>query len=187
MPIATTTPAGRAAVMRGDDQRLEENASQKLARKRAEAQRAAEALNDRPDTTTPLFPETVGAVPLATIPDPPAAPAPKVEKAARRFSLQTTIEHRGRAITIVCEGMTLDQFCDLLDERGYASPAPPAADPSGWQTLPDGTPICPKHRTPMRKRERQGDQWWSHNAGSKDAPLYCKGYHAPDSPGYEVD
>jgi hypothetical protein len=61
------------AIMAGTDPRLEENASAKLARKRAEAQRAADALNDRPDTTTPLFPEIVGKAPLATVPEPPAA------------------------------------------------------------------------------------------------------------------
>jgi hypothetical protein len=48
MPIATTTQAGRA-IMLGSDPRIEENASQKLARKRAEASRAAAALNGTPD------------------------------------------------------------------------------------------------------------------------------------------
>ena len=150
-------------------------AAELLLKQNATADRAARmaAAAKRADTTTPL----------ATIPEPPQIEA----KAGRKFALSTIVDYRGRAITIHAEGMTLDQFCDLLDDRGYASPTPQAADPTGWQTLPDGTPICPKHRTPMRKRERQGDQWWSHNAGTKDAPLYCKGYHAPDSPGYDVE
>jgi len=42
----TSTEAGRAVVMQGNDPRLEENASAKLARKRQEAQRASAALND---------------------------------------------------------------------------------------------------------------------------------------------
>ncbi|MEI8165000.1 MAG: hypothetical protein WCG26_01435 [Chloroflexales bacterium] len=54
-----------------------------------------------------------------------------------------------------------------------------------WQTLPDGTPICPKHGTPMRKREKQGDVWHSHNMGTEDSPCYCKGYRGADSPGYD--
>jgi hypothetical protein len=124
-----------------------------------------------PDTTTPLATEM--------LPDPPSAPAvelPKVE-------LRTTVEHRGRAFVIVASGMTLDQFCDLLDRRGYA----PVAQTQEWQRLPDGTPICPKHHSPMRAREKQGDTWYSHNVGTKEQPIYCKGYHGKDSPGYEVD
>lgn len=62
MTVATTTAAGRA-VVHGDDPSLQENASAKLARKRAEAQRAANALN-------------VGSVPLETLPEPPRAAKP---------------------------------------------------------------------------------------------------------------
>lgn len=189
MTVATTTSAGRAVVMRGDDPRLEENATAKLARKRDEAQRAADALNDRPDTTTPLFPETVGRTPLETLPEPPAAPAPKTEKAARRVSFQTTIEHRGRAIAIVAEGITIDQFCDLLDERDYRAPAPIqlAAPIATADDLPEGYKLCQKHRAPMKPRQKQGDTWNSHNVGTAEKPCWCKGYRGPDSPGYEVD
>lgn len=167
MPVATTTPAGRAAVMHGDDPRLTDNASAKLARKRAEgaAARAAQALND-PDA--PLFDEAPAAAPDLPV-----------------IEIQTTVEHRGRSFTVVARGYTLDQLCDMLDKRGYQA----AAQTQEWQTLPDGTPICPKHHTPMRLRERQGDKWWSHNVG-KDASgkdIYCKGYHGKDSPGYEVE
>jgi hypothetical protein len=129
----------------------------------------AQNINDRrADTTTPL----AGAEPET---------APKVATIARKISIQTTIEHRGRSFTIQAEGMTLDQFCDLLDDRGYT----PAQQTQEWQRLPDGTPICPKHHAPMRAREKQGDTWYSHNVGTKDAPVYCKGYHGKDSPGYE--
>jgi hypothetical protein len=96
-------------------------------------------------------------------------------------TLSTVVEHRGRQITVTATDMTVDQFCDLLERRGYAPPQ----EPQQWQTLPDGTPICPKHHAPMRLREKQGDRWWSHNVGTKDAPLYCRGYHGKDSPGYE--
>jgi hypothetical protein len=70
----------------------------------------------------------------------------------------------------------------MLDRRGYQPPTP-----ASWQTLPDGTPLCPKHKIPMRLREKQGDQWYSHSVG-KDAggkEIYCKGYHGKDSPGWE--
>jgi len=166
MPIATTTQAGREVLT----PEAEKIMNDRERRRRAAAQRA--------DTTTPL--DTIGRAPLATVPDPPTAETvdlPCIE-------IQTTVEHRGRAFTVVARGYTLDQLCDMLDKRGYAA----QAQTQEWQTLPDGTPICPKHHTPMRKRERQGDTWYSHSAG-KDADgkdVYCKGYAGKDSPGYEV-
>jgi hypothetical protein len=98
-------------VMHGNDPRIEENASAKLARKRAEAQRAADALNDRrADTTTPL--EAPDAAEQA---EDKAKPAPAII-----LSFQTI--YRSRLITITGEHMSLDQFCDLLDKRlGAAS------------------------------------------------------------------
>ncbi len=175
---AVTSEAGRAVAA---------NALANRQRIAAEAkEHARESLRDQaPDTTTPL----VGRAPLETLPEPPAAPAPKVEKAARRFSLQTTIEHRGRAITIVAEGMTLDQFCDLLDERDYRAPAPLllAAPIATADDLPDGFKLCQKHRAPMRPRNKQNDTWHSHNVGTAEKPCWCKGYRGSDSPGYEVD
>lgn len=59
MPVTTTKPA--AHVMHGDDPQLTENASAKLARKRAEAQAAADALNTG----------SLGKAPLETLPEPP--------------------------------------------------------------------------------------------------------------------
>lgn len=112
--------------------------------------------------------------------EPPAAPAP-APRPAPTITLSTTVEHRGRLITITTTELTADAFCDLLDRRGFGAPV----TAQQWQTLPDGTPICPKHHAPMRQREKQGDSWWSHNVGTKDAPVYCKGYHGKDSPGYE--
>lgn len=54
MPTTTTTQAGRD-VMLGSDPRLTENATSKFARKREEAQAAADALNAPGDA--PLFPD----------------------------------------------------------------------------------------------------------------------------------
>lgn len=71
----------------------------------------------RADTTTPL--DTVGAVPLDTLPDPPAHPAPAASSAkpARSVTLATTIQYRDYAVTITATGMLLDEFCDMLDKR----------------------------------------------------------------------
>jgi hypothetical protein len=161
-------------LMMGDDPRLIDNASAKFARKQAEAAAARRA-----DTTTPL----VGRAPLETLPEPPLFDDGPPDLPC--IEIQTTVEHRGRSFTVVARGYTLDQLCDMLDKRGYTA----AAQTQEWQTLPDGTPICPKHHTPMRKRERQGDTWYSHSAGkgADGKDIYCKGYHGKDSPGYEVD
>lgn len=70
-------------------------------------------VNDRyrADATTPL-PETVGAVPLETLPE------PTTEKPARPIIvLSITVAYRGRIVTIANDGMTLDQFCDMLDRK----------------------------------------------------------------------
>jgi hypothetical protein len=117
-------------------------------------------------------------------PEEPLPPITDAERKAARsqITLSTVVEHRGRQITITATDMTADQFCDLLDKRGFQAPT----QAQEWQRLPDGTPICPKHRAPMRLRERQGDSWYSHNVGTKEAPVYCKGYHGKDSPGYDL-
>lgn len=140
---------------------------------------AADAEREPPETQT--FPPDDG-VPLPPITAAErraaAAPVPKPQ-----ITLSTTIEHRGRQITIQATDLTADQFCDLLDKRGFQAPE----QSRQWQTLPDGTPICPKHHAPMRLREKQGDSWYSHSVG-EDASgkhIYCKGYHGKDSPGYD--
>ena len=69
----------------------------------------------------------------------------------------------------------------LLHEAGVD----PMRSAPTWGTTPEGLPICPKHRVPMRKRERQGDIWYSHNAGGEGEELWCRGYAGKDSPGWE--
>lgn len=104
--VATTTPASRATVAHAD-----------RARKQAEAERAAEALNGyRADTTTPL--ETVGKAPLADVPEPPRA---ERAKAARSFTFSTEIAYKGRVITVHAQGMTLSEFSALLDAHGFVA------------------------------------------------------------------
>jgi len=136
--------------------------------------------------------QAVDAAPPLSFPEEPLPAdlkpvgAESSERPAERSAIEirTSVEHRGRVFTIVATGYTLDQLCDMLDRRGFAPPA----QSQQWQTLPDGTPICPKHKTPMKLREKQGDQWYSHCVG-KDAggrEIYCKGYHGKDSPGYDL-
>lgn len=153
MPVTTTTEAGRVV------------ASNAIANQRAR----------RADTTTPLATEQ--------LPDPPKREEPPTQAESKKplITLSTTVQHRGRVITISATDITVDRFCDLLDRAGHAAPAP-----AQWHTLPDGTPLCPKHQVPMRKREKQGDLWWSHRVFNADGEeVFCKGYHGKDSPGYE--
>lgn len=174
MPVATTTEAGRQVLTPEAEKILNDRE-----RRRQDAQRASAA---RADTLTPLG-SAPPAFALETLPEPPLfvdEPEPELPT----IEIRTTVEHRGRSFTVVSRGYTLDQLCDMLDKRGYAAPS----QTQEWQTLPDGTPICPKHHTPMRKRERQGDTWYSHSTGkgADGKDIYCKGYHGKDSPGYEV-
>ena len=77
---------------------------------------------------------------------------------------------------------TIEQLVDQITRReGWA-----AAGDKSFPTLPDGTPICPRHGVPMKLREKQGDSWWSHNvAGEGEEPCYCRGYPGKTSPGWD--
>lgn len=68
-----------------------------------------------------------------------------------------------------------------LSEAGYVANATLA-----FPQLPDGTPVCPKHREPMKLREKQGDQWHSHKVLAPDGTEhYCRGYAGKNSPGWQ--
>jgi hypothetical protein len=67
-----------------------------------------------------------------------------------------------------------------LPNRGVT----PAAS-FAFPRTPDGTPICPKHGVEMRKREKQGDEWWSHRVINRESgeKMYCRGYALVNNPG----
>lgn len=158
----------------------QENATSRVARQRAEAQ------SKRADVKTPLG-TTPPAFEMETLPDPPAAPAPAPD--LRLIEIQTTVAHRGRAFTVIARGYTLDELCDILEARKYAAveSAQPAAPLAAADDLPEGWKLCQKHRAPMRPRNKQNQNWHSHNVGTKENPCWCKGYRGADSPGYEVE
>lgn len=110
MPVATTTEAGRQVLT---------PAAEKILNDR---ERARQAAAKRAGVLTPLFSDgepTIGKVPLATLPEPPAraAPAAEPKKPARSVTLATTISYRDYDVTITATGMLLDEFCDMLDKR----------------------------------------------------------------------
>lgn len=74
-------------------------------------------------------------------------------------------------------------IADLL-QRGYR----PARSGDFWERTPEGLPICPRHRVPMRQRLKQGDEWFSHGVTHRTTGelVYCKGYKSPSSPGFDL-
>ena len=56
----------------------------------------------------------------------------------------------------------------------------------GYEYTPEGTPICPRHKVPMAEREKQGDRWYSHNVGTEENPIWCRGYETTNGPGWNV-
>jgi hypothetical protein len=76
-----------------------------------------------------------------------------------------------------------ETIADLL-QLGYR----PAGAGDGWQRTAEGTPLCPRHMVAMRRREKQGDSWFSHAVVHPQTgeSLFCRGYGGPSSPGWEV-
>ena len=132
----------------------------------------------------------VFAMPEATIPD--MRPRPTPRQYAERVYTVHAISPTGFPVDLAFADVKLgdlEQHITRLSEMGYTPPsagvvAAPAVDDSD---LPPGWKLCRKHGAPMRPRNKQGQDWHSHNVGTRDAPVYCKGYRGTDSPGYEID
>jgi hypothetical protein len=76
----------------------------------------------------------------------------------------------------------------FLDNHGYR-PAPAGGETrrDNYEWTPDGLPLCPKHGEAMRKREKQGDTWFSHSVvDDKGQEHYCRGYPGKSSPGWNL-
>lgn len=144
------------------------------------------------------LPDPPALTPLPAVQPGPRPPAPTDASGALAFEAQAapapTYATRAATIRMTYHGVpvdlyradigigTIEQLVDQLARReGWA-----AAGDKSFPTLPDGTPICPRHGVPMRLREKQGDSWWSHNvAGEGEEPCYCRGYPGKTSPGWE--
>ena len=77
----------------------------------------------------------------------------------------------------------------FLEDHGY-QPAPvgSSSKSNDIQYTPDGLPVCPKHGAPMKKREKQGDTWYSHQVVDANGnECYCRGYASKSSPGWNID
>ena len=69
------------------------------------------------------------------------------------------------------EGEKVDAVVERIARQGYRAPHAP------WPTGPDGTPLCLRHGgVMMAKREKQGDEWYSHRIITPDGEeRYCRG------------
>lgn len=121
--------------------------------------------------------------PLFTQPAAPQpAPAPAAGKPPATFTVNAMLD--GFPFTVAFTG-TVEQLPATIDRLRSIGATPPAQKHE-WNYTPEGLPICPKHGVPMKKREKQGDTWYSHVAiDDQGEELYCRGYHGKDSPGYE--
>lgn len=152
MTTATTTPAGRSVVMQGSDPRLEENASAKLARKRAEASRAASALNGADDA--PLFAET------------PIAPV----KPAAQFTIHALMDDFPFEVSFSGSADQLAATVQRLRDLGAVPPtqAARAAVEAEKERL---SPVC-KYHGPMKESSKAPGTWYcSSRMGTGE---YCK-------------
>lgn len=177
MPVATTTEAGRQVITPAAKEILN-NATADRARKQAEARRA--------DVTTPIGKAAFEMEELF----PEKEKAPAVEPKQRPITMQISAVYDGFTIAVSFEGRmeqlpgAIERLRALGATPTLSTPAAPLATPDD---LPDGWKLCQKHHAPMRPRNKQNANWHSHNVGTKDLPLWCKGYRGADSPGYEVE
>lgn len=82
----------------------------------------------------------------------------------------------------------LAEHIAALAKLGYTPPTQASAAPVATpDDLPEGWKLCQKHGAPMRPRNKQNQTWHSHNVGTREHPVYCKGYKGADSPGYDVE
>lgn len=60
--------------------------------------------------------------------------------------------------------------------------------PLRWNLSAENAPICPQHGVIMQRKEKQGDEWFSHACHDEHGKLlWCRGFPGPHSPGWEHD
>ena len=76
---------------------------------------------------------------------------------------------------------------EILDRIAVAleaiASAMQAQETRTYAWTPEGLPICPRHGAVMKRREKQGDTWYSHRVGE----FFCRGYAGKNSPGWDID
>lgn len=116
MPVATSTQAGREVITPAAE-RVINNATATRAAKLAAAKRAADTLTPLGETPAPFAVESLPDPPLFSASEPAPAPVAPAAPPPRTITLATTVGYRDYRIVVTATGMTLDQFCDMLDKR----------------------------------------------------------------------
>ncbi len=163
--VATTSEAGRAVVY-GNDPVLEENASAKLARKREEAARAAEALNGRVVQThdSASGPPRIGRAPLEELPAPPlAAPA----RPQATFTIHALMDDFPFEVSFSGSADQLAATVQRLRDLGAVPPTPAAVEAEKERSAP----ICEFHGPMKESSKRPGTFYCPAKMGNGD---YCK-------------
>lgn len=136
-------------------------------------------------------------MPEAILPDLGTTPASEVKAEPRHYAAKLytidAIDPDGFPVHFSFADISIEQFeakKAQMKAMGYTPPsqAPAAAAPVATpDDLPEGWKLCQKHKAPMRPRNKQNQNWHSHNVGTKERPVWCKGYKGADSPGYDVE
>ncbi|HWE35643.1 MAG TPA: hypothetical protein VG406_03660 [Isosphaeraceae bacterium] len=89
----------------------------------------------------------------------------------------------GLDVTLVYRG-TARQLGKVLRQVERSGLAPRARD---FPRTAEGLPIRPRHHIVMKKSEKRGDEWFSHQVkGPRGEELYRRGHAGPDSPGRDA-
>jgi hypothetical protein len=116
----------------------------------------------------------------------PAVPQLAAEAATARppASFAISVVFEGFPVTATFAG-TAAQLPAAIAQLRQLGALPPSQKLE-WSYTPEGLPICPRHGAPMKKRERQGDTWYSHVVvDGQGEECYCRGYAGKESPGWD--
>lgn len=100
----------------------------------------------------------------------------------------TALHPSGFAVVIHLHNKEYDEVDATIHALELLGYRPTSGAGDGWQHTAEGIPLCPKHKVPMRLRQKQGDEWWSHQVIDvrTGEELYCRGYAGPTSPGWAL-
>ena len=82
-----------------------------------------------------------------------------------------------------------EQMRDLINHLDRIATALERIAAGSYPKTPTGEPICPRHGVVLRKREKQGDTWYSHRVtdARTGEMKYCRGHNdAKNGPGWHI-
>lgn len=87
----------------------------------------------------------------------------------------------GYPVTVECDvgHDKVESFFAWLLKKRIKAPVDPLL------RSPNDEPYCPRHNVAMQRHSKQNDTWYSHNVGTGERPVWCKGRPGKDSPGWD--